>query len=47
MKILIASDGSDFSTFAIDACKDMVAKPENTAFLVVSAVEFPNVLTLS
>ena len=41
MKILIATDGSDFSAAAIDACRNVVAAPENASFKIVSAVEYP------
>ena len=41
MKILLATDGSNFSRAAIDACRKIVADPENTSFKIVSAVEFP------
>lgn len=41
MKILIATDGSDFSKAAIDECRNVVAAPENASFKIVSAVEHP------
>jgi len=41
MKILIATDGSDFSKAAIDACRKIVFDPENTNFKIISAVEYP------
>lgn len=41
MKILIATDGSDFSKAAIDACRNIVAEPENTSLKIISAVENP------
>lgn len=44
MKILIATDGSDFSKTAIDACRNIVANPENTTFKIISTVEFPTML---
>ena len=44
MKILIATDGSDYSKAAIDALATVVANPETTAFKIVSAVEFPMML---
>ncbi len=44
MKILIATDGSDYSKSAIDALANIVAKPETTAFKIVSSVEFPTML---
>ena len=39
MKILIATDGSDYSKEAIEECCRMVIRPENTKVLVVSAYE--------
>lgn len=44
MKILIATDGSDFSKSAIDACENIVGNPENTTFKIISTVEFPTML---
>ena len=44
MKILVATDGSDYSKAAIDALANVVAKPETTAFKIVSSVEFPMML---
>jgi len=44
MKILIATDGSDYSNAAIDALANVVANPETTAFKIVSSVEFPATL---
>ena len=44
MKILVATDGSDYSKAAIDALANVVAKPETTAFKIVSSVEFPTVM---
>ena len=41
MKILIATDGSNFSKGAIDACRNIVADSQNTSFKIVSAVEYP------
>jgi flagellar basal body rod protein FlgG len=41
MKILIATDGSDYSKAAIDALANVVANPETSAFKIVSSVEFP------
>ena len=41
MKILVATDGSDFSKAAIDILADIVAKPENTSLKIISAVERP------
>lgn len=43
MKILIATDGSDYSKAAIDALANVVAKPKMTTFKVISSVEFPTV----
>ncbi len=40
MKILIATDGSNFSKSAIDACQKTIADPENTSFKIISAVEY-------
>ncbi len=44
MKILVATDGSDYSKAAIDALANIVANPETTAFNIVSSVEFPTML---
>ncbi len=41
MKILLATDGSNFSKAVIDACRKIIADPENTNFKIVSAVEYP------
>jgi len=35
MKILVATDGSDFSTAAIDASANVVANSAKTAFKIV------------
>lgn len=39
MRILITTDGSDFSQAAIEKCCQMVVKPEETAIKVVSVYE--------
>jgi nucleotide-binding universal stress UspA family protein len=44
MKILVATDGSDFSKAAVDALADVVANPENTVFKIISTVEYPIML---
>ncbi len=44
MKILLVTDGSNFSEKAIDACQKIVVHPETTSFKVISAVEFPTML---
>lgn len=44
MKILLATDGSDFSKAAVDALTTIVANPENASFKIVSTVEFPTML---
>lgn len=41
MKILLATDGSDFSKAAIEVCRDVVADSKNAIFKIVSAVERP------
>ncbi len=41
MKILMATDGSDFSRAAINALANIVAKPDATSIKIVSAVERP------
>ena len=41
MKILIATDGSEFSKAAIDSCANIVSDAEKTGVKIVSAVEFP------
>lgn len=41
MKILIATDGSDYSNAAISFCKNLVLDSENTNILILSAVERP------
>lgn len=42
MKILLATDGSDFSKAAIEACRNIVADPGNANFKIISAVERPS-----
>jgi len=44
MKILLVTDGSNFSETAIDACREIVVAPESTSFKIISAVEFPTML---
>lgn len=44
MKILISTDGSEFSKAAIDACRQIKFDPEKTSFKIVSAVEYPMML---
>ena len=39
MKILIATDGSDYSKAAVEECCRMVIRPENTEVLIVSSYE--------
>lgn len=39
MKILIATDGSDFSKAAIEKCCRIIAEPENTRIKIVSAYQ--------
>jgi nucleotide-binding universal stress UspA family protein len=39
MKILIATDGSDFSKAAVEECCRVVAKPETASIQIVSAVD--------
>ena len=39
MKILIATDGSDYSTAAIEECCRSVIRPENAEVLIVSAFD--------
>lgn len=39
MKILIATDGSDYSTAAVNECCRMVVRPGETEVLIVSAYE--------
>ena len=39
MKILIATDGSDYSKAAIEKACEMVVKPENTAIKIVSVYQ--------
>ena len=39
MRILITTDGSDFSKAAIEKCCQMVVKPEETAIKIVSVYE--------
>ena len=41
MKILVATDGSDFSKAAIDILPNIVAKSENTILKIVSVFERP------
>lgn len=39
MKILIATDGSDYSKAAIERCCQIIAKPEDTSLKIVSAAQ--------
>ncbi len=39
MRILITTDGSDFSLAAVEKCCEMVVKPEDTAIKIVSVYE--------
>ena len=39
MKILIATDGSEFSKAAIEKCCQIIAKPENTTIKIVSVYQ--------
>ncbi len=39
MRILLATDGSDFSRAAIEKCCRIVAEPENTAIKIVSVYQ--------
>ncbi len=39
MKILVATDGSEFSKAAIEKCCQIVAEPENTTIKIVSAYQ--------
>lgn len=39
MKILLATDGSEFSRTAIEKCCQLVVKPENTEIRVLSVFE--------
>ena len=39
MRILITTDGSDFSRAAVEKCCQMVVKPEETAIKIVSVYE--------
>jgi len=41
MKILIATDGSDYSKAAIDICREIIADPQNTSLKIISAFERP------
>src|SRR5690242_3430911 len=41
MRILISTDGSEFSKAAIDACRKIVFDPEKTIFRIISAVLYP------
>ena len=40
MKILIGTDGSEYSRAAIDFCRDIVADPQNTSIKIISAVQY-------
>ena len=42
MKILLATDGSEFSNAAIEMLPNIVAKPETTSIKIISAFEHPN-----
>jgi nucleotide-binding universal stress UspA family protein len=39
MRILITTDGSDFSKAAVEKCCEMVVKPESTAIKIVSVYD--------
>ena len=39
MRILIATDGSDFSDFAVKKCCELIGNPEETAVRVISVYE--------
>jgi nucleotide-binding universal stress UspA family protein len=39
MRILITTDGSDFSRAAVEKCCQLVVRPENTAIKIVSVYE--------
>ena len=39
MKILIATDGSEYSRKAIDFCRNLIPEPENTSIKILAAVE--------
>ena len=41
MKILLSTDGSDFSKAAIDFCRKIVTDPQNTSLKIISAVGRP------
>lgn len=41
MKILLVTDGLNFSKAAIDVLENIVSNPENTSFKIISTVEFP------
>ena len=41
MKVLLATDGSNFSKTAIDALHTIIVEPEITSFKIISSVEFP------
>ena len=44
MKVLLATDGSNFSKMAIDALQQIIVEPEKTSFKIISSVEFPTML---
>lgn len=39
MKILVATDGSDYSKAAIEKCCQIIAKPDNTTIKIVSVAQ--------
>lgn len=41
MKILLSTDGSNFSKAAVDFCRNIVADPKNTSLKIVSVVGRP------
>ena len=41
MKILLSTDGSNFSKAAIDFCPNIVTDQKNTSLKIISAVELP------
>lgn len=41
MKILLATDCSDFSKAAVEACRNIIADPKSASVKIISAVERP------
>ncbi|MDQ3063222.1 MAG: universal stress protein, partial [Acidobacteriota bacterium] len=47
MRILVSTDGSDFSRAAVEKCCQIIVEPENTAIKIVSVFEIIEPLDIS